>query len=262
MSKILLFTRKENSMTETQKSAELGIQIGAGLIESGGEVARAEESALRISRAMGMKRCDVFAIISYISVSVENYNGEVCTRSRRIRSGRTDFSKLERINDVSRKICREKLDYETAISEFNIAKRNTEVSLLREHVEAMLVGASFALYFGGGIREALVSALCANIIQFMKKNIKSQFGNPLVFTCITSFMSGIAGYWAVRFGLAGDYNYIAIGNIMLLVPGLSLIGAARDIITGDLLCGILRFVETLLIALAIAIGFSLPVLIF
>ena len=64
--------------------------------------------------------------------------------------------------------------------------------------------------------------------------------------------------FTVKIGMAKNYDAVAIGNIMLLVPGISLVSAARDFISGDLLSGIMRFVESVLVALAIAVGFALP----
>ena len=48
------------------------------------------------------------------------------------------------------------------------------------------------------------------------------------------------------------------GDIMLLVPGVSLVCAGRDLISGELLTGVLELIEALLIAVALAAGFALP----
>ena len=47
---------------------------------------------------------------------------------------------------------------------------------------------------------------------------------------------------------------ILIGTIMLLVPGLTVGNALRDMIDGDLLAGLLQLAEAVLCALAIALG--------
>ena len=50
-----------------------------------------------------------------------------------------------------------------------------------------------------------------------------------------------------------------IGNIMLLIPGLQLINALREMLHGDLMSGLLRMLESVILAVAIAGGFALPV---
>ncbi len=48
---------------------------------------------------------------------------------------------------------------------------------------------------------------------------------------------------------------ITIGVIMLPIPGIPITNAVRDMISGDIITGILRFVESLLITVGIAAGF-------
>ena len=59
------------------------------------------------------------------------------------------------------------------------------------------------------------------------------------------------------FSIHGDK--VMIGDIMLLIPGLALTNAVKDMFVGDTITGSLRLVESLLWAVAIACGFALAV---
>ena len=59
-----------------------------------------------------------------------------------------------------------------------------------------------------------------------------------------------------------DFEKIAIGNIMLLIPGIALTNSLRDLISGDTIAGLLRLCEAVVIALSVAIGFGLASAIF
>ena len=61
----------------------------------------------------------------------------------------------------------------------------------------------------------------------------------------------------MRLGLARHADLIAIGNIMLLIPGIALTNAIRDMFAGDLISGLLRFAEAMLLAVTVALGFVL-----
>ena len=52
-------------------------------------------------------------------------------------------------------------------------------------------------------------------------------------------------------------DYIIIGNIMLLIPGIAFVTSLRDMIVGDTISGLLGAFEALLRALAIAAGCAL-----
>ena len=59
----------------------------------------------------------------------------------------------------------------------------------------------------------------------------------------------------MHYGLIRHIDSVIIGNIMTLIPGVGLTNAFRDLFTGDSMTGILRTVEAVLMALAIAAGY-------
>ena len=61
----------------------------------------------------------------------------------------------------------------------------------------------------------------------------------------------------MRNGLGSNVNKIIIGNIMLLIPGIALTNSLRDMISGDIMSGMLRFLDAVLVAAAIAAGYIL-----
>ncbi len=50
-------------------------------------------------------------------------------------------------------------------------------------------------------------------------------------------------------------DMVMIGDIMLLIPGVAMTNATRDMLSGDTISGVMRFVESLLWAVALALGF-------
>ena len=54
-----------------------------------------------------------------------------------------------------------------------------------------------------------------------------------------------------------DANKIIIGNIMYLIPGIALTNSLRDMVSGDIMSGLLRLFDAVLVAAAIAAGYIL-----
>ena len=61
--------------------------------------------------------------------------------------------------------------------------------------------------------------------------------------------------WA---GVGRDLEAITIGTLMVLVPGMALTNAMREIMAGDIISGLTRTAEVILVATAIALGSALP----
>ena len=51
-----------------------------------------------------------------------------------------------------------------------------------------------------------------------------------------------------------------IGDIMLIIPGLMLINSVREMLCGDIMSGLLRLLESVIISMAIACGFAVAIL--
>lgn len=258
MSRITVYGRVEMEAFAIERRAMLAINVGVSLLESGAEVKRAKESARRIALALGAERCEVLALGSFMILTFFSQDGQSCTKAKRVNDGGADFYKFERLNALSRKICTGRLCFCEAETEFKAVNVRTEVSTARLYLLSMAVAFCFALFFGGGIAEAFSSAICALTVQFLSLRGGGKPENRLISVCVTSLVAGAACLIAVKLGPATNYDAVAIGNIMLLVPGISFMSAARDFIGGETLSGMVRFAEAVLTALAIAVGFALP----
>ena len=93
------------------------------------------------------------------------------------------------------------------------------------------------------IRKSCLSVICLTDRQLF----------CLLLFLLSFFVSAFA-YISAKFGLTEDYGKIIIGNIMLLVPGVAFVNALRDMIGGDMMSGILRVCESILLAVFLAAG--------
>ena len=75
-------------------------------------------------------------------------------------------------------------------------------------------------------------------------------------------MATLSAYLFYKLGIVPTVDNIIIGNIMVQIPGIGLTNALRDLFVGDSIAGLLRFIEAVLIALAIAAGHFLFITLF
>ena len=80
----------------------------------------------------------------------------------------------------------------------------------------------------------------------------------LLFCAILRFVKAFSGIFpCIRVGIGVHLDKILIGCIMLTIPGIPITYAMRDMLLGESITGLFRFVESLLIAASIAGGFLL-----
>ncbi len=172
---------------------------------------------------------------------------------------KTDFWKLERINALSREYCRQPLATE-GLKERIEEIEQASAPRFRVCVGSVLAAGALAVFFGGTILDGAMAAAFAVGIWLMQMYFAPICTNNILFNFLCSFATG------VLIGLAGHVlpiheDKVMIGDIMLLIPGLALTNAVKDMFVGDTITGSLRLVESLLWAAAIACGFALAVFI-
>ena len=238
----------------------LALDLGKSMVRCGAEINRVEETVVRVCYAYGMKSVDVFSIISMIQATVVDSDNAPHTQVRRIYSSQTDFGRLEKLNAFSRKICSDVPDVEQARQELKLITKKGKQYSLRVCLGHVVAACSFTLFFGGTWFDAFAAAPIAVIIYFLSAYIKVSGVNRLFFTAFTSAVAGFLSIGFVELGFGHDSDMIMIGNIMLIIPGLKLINSVREMLCGDLMSGLLRLLESIIIAVAIACGFAIAII--
>ena len=123
---------------------------------------------------------------------------------------------------------------------------------------SVLAAGTLAVFFGGNILDGVFAAVFALAIWLMQVYFAPVCTNNILFNFVCSFVMGVLiGVAGHIFPIHGDK--VMIGDIMLLIPGLALTNAVKDMFVGDTITGSLRLVESLLWAVASACGFALAV---
>ena len=240
----------------------LALDVGEGMLKNGGDVNRVEDTIERICRAYGAEHVEVFTIISVINAAIRMPDGSYSSQLRRVKSTANNLGRLERLNALSREICREKPELEEFENKLHRLKKTSE------YKNSIIIGASaiaagtFTLFFGGNWNDALVSAFIGVVlalIEFspsLKLNVMARI---VVSALVATVLSGASVAWL---GIADSHDAIMSGVIMLLVPGMAFGTAMRDLFYGDLIAGALKTIQAVLSSLMIAFGYMLAMTVF
>lgn len=235
----------------------LSLDIGEAMIKCGGEVSRVEDTIRRICHSYGVKYIEVYAINSLIIATLRDDKNAV-TESRRITYSSNNLYELEEVNQLSRKICEENTSRKEVLSKIEEAKKVKNKYLIC--FGQMLAAFSFTLFFGGDFLDGFFSLLIAFLLFFVSHYLDQKKINKIIYNFIGSFIIGIVASLFSKIGGNIHFDKIIIGDIMLLIPGLSMYISIHDIFKGDTLSGTNRFIEGIFLALSIAGGIGLSLL--
>lgn len=262
---LLIYLKIGDKVTKTDTSKLLSyiLEILEMMVESGAEIYRVEESAVRICKAYGIGRADIFATTSNIIISVESFDGVIKTHTRRIGQINTNIEKVHALNNLVRKMTSEQPELTQIAAEIN---KINEIPTYKSWVIFIfyaIVAGSFYLFFGGrNVIEFLISATIGLFVGIINNLFGKLNANKLLTRFICSLFACSVAIICKNTGIILNGDFIIIGNIMTLIPGVGLTNALRDLFAGDSISGVLRLIEAALLALAIACGYIVAVFIF
>lgn len=238
------------------------LDIGEQILMSGGEAGRVEDTIARMGAAYGFRKTDVFTITSSIIVTVEDSFGNYFTQTRRVRQTATDMERVRLCNELSRRICRSPLPEKELRAEIEKLSEIRGYPLLMRYLGYGLIASCMAVFFGGDLMDFAAAALMGPVVLFIFEiGKKAEIQNFMVYF-LDAFIVGLLIYLLLLCGIGHHYDKIAMGNIMLLISGVALTTAVRDMINGDTITGLLGLMNALLQAASIALGFVAALLVF
>ena len=237
------------------------LKIAVTLIESGAEISRVEDSVSYMCRAYGAMATNTYATTAHVTVTVEMPDG-LYTQTKRPKHISNNFELLDRTNALVRRISAEA----PSVEEIRLAIDALPKRRYPFYVTALsqgVISAAFCLFFGSrSVYECLFAFLIGLALGFLGWGLDRIESNTLLKSFLLSFLASLAAFALTRLGAVATPDYIVIGYIMNLIPGLGFTGAMRDLFVGDLFTGMVRILGALLLAASIAVGFVLTMVLF
>lgn len=239
-----------------EKLLNMAAELGYQLMYSGAEIYRVEESVQRLLLAYGLESPEVFAIPNCVIVSVTTPEGHPITRMRRVPAHGTDIELLERCNSLCRLLCAET----PPLSGAQALTAALPEATRRHSPRWVLLGygvapAFFAPLFGGGLWDTAAAFLCGLAVGACLLYGGRFIGaNSFFRTALCSALAALLAMLLVKAGVGRSVDVVTISALMVLVPGMALTNAMREIMAGDTFSALSRTADAILAASAIALG--------
>jgi len=180
---------------------------------------------------------------------------EFRTRARRVNSVGVNLSMVQSLADMTREVWAGKLD--RAGVRACLVELDTKPSNYSRFFVAAMVGlacAAFCRISGGNWRECVVTWLSASTAAAMRHELTRKHLNHLLVVMLTGFIAGFIPCLVYRAGWLESAEKSMAASALLLVPGVPLINAARDVLRGYVVAGTARGFQGLIVSLCISLG--------
>ena len=120
---------------------------------------------------------------------------------------------------------------------------------------SILGGGGFAVFFGGSLWDGLAAAVFGAGICLLQYELGRTKLNTVASNLLVSLLTGLAIGIVANLIPALHMDKIMIGDIMLMIPGLAMTNALRNMLVGNTISGTMRLAESLIWAASLAGGF-------
>src|SRR5699024_746390 len=248
------------TIIDEDKVIDVVLIAGRILLESGAETYRVEDTMNRMAASYGLD--DTYSFVTSTAI-IFSLNDRTNTRLIRIRERTTDLEKIALTNSLSRKISNNELTIDEAKEElFQLHHASLQYSFVTQFIAAM-VACGFFLFMFGGVAHDFIFAVLAGAgafltFDFVQRFIQIKFFSEFISAAVVISIAAIS----TKLGLAINQDIITISGVMVLVPGILITNAIRDLMAGELLAGMSRGMEAALTAFAIGAGVAIILLFF
>jgi uncharacterized membrane protein YjjP (DUF1212 family) len=234
---------------------ETAVLAGEIMLISGAEIFRVENTIDHILRKAGRDTAEAIVFSTGIFASLNDPSIEAITVARRVPGRSTNLNRVYLVNDVSRKLCEDRMTVEEAYEKLKEIRNTMQYGRWLKDVGIVGVAVFFTLLLGGKGKDCLAAAVTGAVLAgAMEISVRIRL-NDFCINGVCAFLIAVTTLFMERWLLPGvKSDIIIIGAIMPLVPGVIFTTAIRDTLNGDYASGTARMMEAVVIALAVAAG--------
>ena len=241
-------------MTDVEYILDFAAGLGSRMMTAGANLERVNDTLNRICRSYGLTDISIFSLSSIIQISARSQEGEYGYRQVPVSAKEFHLEKVTRFNQLSRTVCQEKPDPVSLMGMLETAETVQGYPGWLRLAGRLLAMSSLCVMFGGTAGDVLASDLIILLLSWMIQFFSSRNINHIVVNMICMFFSSLAGILLVLAGIGENYFVIAITCSMRLIPGIALVDAARNLLCGNEMNGILETLKAVLETFAIVLG--------
>lgn len=249
-------------MKEIEYVLEFAMTLGSHMLAAGANLERANDTMNRVCVSYGLTDVSIFSLNSIIQISARSEEDDYTMKQISVPSMDIHLEKLSRLNQLSRRVCTEKP------SPLILQDLLTETEKIEEYPRRVIIVGRLAamgamcVLFGGGLSDIIASDLIIFVLYWIIEAFSYSSMNSIISNMLCMFFAGTAAHFLVWAGIGTHFSVICITCSMMLVPGIPLVNAARNLLCNNEMNGILEALKAFTQTIAIVLGLGVSIFVF
>lgn len=262
----IIFIQKGKIMPQEKNNIDevldFCVNLSRKMIVSGANLERVRLAVEFISRAYNLRDLSIYLLSTHISLSAYDSERRYASRQASIPPAGINLNRLRSLNQLSyrvsevtppTKLLTQMLERASQVSEYN------SMIILIGKICAVIC---LCFMFGGSLNEIIPVAFVVALIHFMMQILEKTGLDRLVINSLTMFTATSLAILFVYSGFNDNLPAVIIGVSLLVIPGIPLVNAMRNLLCGSEINGILQMLKIFVDTMALGMGIYVAVTLF
>lgn len=255
-------TENQDAKQNIEEVGTILLEIGARLMSSGANSRRIRSTINRISQTFGY-HTELLITHRALMISVNDDAGHHFFSSlKRTSPHGVNFRIVSGISRMTWRIIDEKWSVHQIEVELDRLIALPHFPRIIVLTFVAVAGASFCRLFGGNWTDMLVAFGATFGGLFIRQEMVKKHFNPYFCIFSAALTASLLSGLYLKYGISPTREHAFATSVLFLIPGVPLINSFSDLIDGNLMNGMVRGINGLIIAFAIALGLLSAMLIY
>lgn len=249
-------------MKDIEYILDFAINLGSRLLTAGAPLERANDTMERVCKSYGLCDISIFSLSSVIQLSARDSEDNFASRQISVSGMDIHLEKINRYNTLSRNVCAKTPEPAMLEGMLYEAENTNDYGKWTVLLGRMVATASLTFIFGGSWWDVLSTCIIVFGLYWLAILLGRANLNQIIVNIICMLYCGAASALFVRLGLGKDFFIMMISCSMVMLPGISLVNAARNLLCRNEMNGILEIFKALFETMALALGLIISIFLF
>ena len=230
------------------------VNLSREMITCGANLERVHLAIEFICRAYGLKDLSIFLLSTHISLSAYDKNGNYASRQASIPPAGINLEKLKNLNQLSYKVAEitpTSKVLETMLERALKTQNYSDSIILFARISAMLC---LCFMFGGTFATLIPVAVSTALLHFLMIFFEHTGMDRIVINALMMFILTSAAIFLTYTGVGDNLPVVIITVSMIVIPGIPLVNAMRNLLCGRESNGILQMLKIFIETMALGMG--------
>lgn len=249
-------------MNDLEYILDFVVNLGGKMLGTGANLERVNDTMNRICLSYNLNNISIFSLSKTIIISAKSSNNIPGTRQIAVPRAVTHLEKLKCLNQLSRDVCENTPPPQSLSALLEEAENVKEYPLPIVILGYMIALTSMCGIYGGSFGDMLSADLITIILFYVTRLLGRPYLNRIISNALCMWVAGSLAAFFVFIGIGKHYPIIIITNSLMILPGIPLVNAVRNIFCGNEMNGILEILKVILETMAIVAGLCTSIYMF